>query len=273
MCAEQLQDHSHDTDRALLQLHEISGKLLGETDVRSLLNDILDAAISIMAADKGNIQLLDPVTGALRIHAYRGFSRRFLEFFNEVHEGKGASCGAAKQQARRMVVSDIQNSPIFSETPSLGVMLADGIRAVQSTPLFSRSGELFGMLNTHFGKPYHPTDRQFRFLDLLARQAADAIERAQRESALRQSEAWLAGQKEAFQAAINGAPLEVSLGVLVRTAVEYTGGEARAAFYAINPDGGTLRHLVVPRAGYRWTYSWHSRAIFPRAARADNAGP
>src|SRR5262245_54249377 len=45
------------------------------------------------------------------------------------------------------------------------------------------------------------------------------------------SEAWQPGQSEAFEAALSGAPLEASLGVLVRTAIEYAGGEARGAFY------------------------------------------
>ena len=59
----------------------------------------------------------------------------------------------------------------------------------------------------------------------------DISERKQAEQALRRHAKWLAGQKEAFQAAVNGAPLEVSLGVLIKTAIEQTDGEARCAFY------------------------------------------
>jgi len=44
------------------------------------------------------------------------------------------------------------------------------------------------------------------------------------------------GQKEAFQAAINGAPLEDSLGILARIVSEETAGEARTAFYIADPD-------------------------------------
>ena len=42
------------------------------------------------------------------------------------------------------------------------------------------------MLSTHWRRHYRPTDRELRFLDLLARQAADAIERMQAEEALRE---------------------------------------------------------------------------------------
>jgi PAS domain S-box-containing protein len=43
-------------------------------------------------------------------------------------------------------------------------------------------------------------------------------------------------QKEAFQAAINGAPLEDSLGILAGIVTEETAGEARTAFYIAGPD-------------------------------------
>src|SRR5215471_8819100 len=61
---------------------------------------------------------------------------------------------------------------------------------------------------------------------------------------LRRSEAWLRGQKEALEASVNGATLETALGVLVRSALEHLGGDARAAFYCVTPDGAALNHVV-----------------------------
>ncbi len=71
-----------------------------------------------------------------------------------------------------------------------------------------------------------------------------ATKRKHAEQALRENEAWQSGQKEAFQAAMNGASLEDSLRPLVRTAVRYFGGDARAAFYRVRDDGATLGHVV-----------------------------
>jgi len=51
-----------------------------------------------------------------------------------------------------------------------------GIRAVQSTPLRSRSGRPLGMLSTHWRTPHTPTEEDFTFFDVLARLAADLIE-------------------------------------------------------------------------------------------------
>jgi signal transduction histidine kinase len=49
----------------------------------------------------------------------------------------------------------------------------------------TRANELVGTLSVLFGVPYHPIDRDLRLLDLLARQAADLIERTRAEEALR----------------------------------------------------------------------------------------
>jgi GAF domain-containing protein len=64
------------------------------------------------------------------------------------------------------------------------------------------------------------------------------------EAALRDSEVWLAAQKEAFQAAVNDAPLEVSLDILVRTAVKQSGTHTRCAFYIADAQGAELHHVT-----------------------------
>src|SRR5206468_3618192 len=79
------------------------------------------------------------------------------------------------------------------------------IRAVQSTPLVSRSGRLLGMISTHWREPHRPTERAFRLLDVLARQAADLIERTEVEAVLRESEQrfrWFASIVESSEDAI-----------------------------------------------------------------------
>jgi PAS domain S-box-containing protein len=89
------------------------------------------------------------------------------------------------QSGERVVIEDVTVSPVFVGTPALDVLLAAGVRAVQFTPLVSRSGQLVGMLSTHYRAPRRPADRDLHVLDLLARQAADWIERTQAEESLR----------------------------------------------------------------------------------------
>jgi PAS domain S-box-containing protein len=180
---------------ATMRLHAVSTRLIRQGDLGSLLEDILVAAISIAGADMGNIQMFDPFSGALKIAAHRGFQRPFLEFFHAVHDGMGASCGQAMERGERVVVEDVTQSPVFVGTEALGALLAAGVRSTTSTPLIGRSGRLLGMMSTHRRVPHRPEERVLRLMDLLARQAADAIERVQAEEALREAEA--AARREA----------------------------------------------------------------------------
>ena len=86
-----------------------------------------------------------------------------------------------------MVVSDIETCDFMAGTADLDEYRRSNIRAVQSTPLVSRSGQLLGMISTHWREPHQPTERALRRLDVLARQAADLIERSRTEAALRES--------------------------------------------------------------------------------------
>jgi light-regulated signal transduction histidine kinase (bacteriophytochrome) len=87
----------------------------------------------------------------------------------------------------RVIVEDVEESPIFAGTPALEVLRAAGVRAVQSTPIISRAGVLVGMLSTHYWAPTRPSERDLRLIDLLARQAADLIEKSRAEESLRRS--------------------------------------------------------------------------------------
>ena len=179
----------------MARLQEVSTRLVHGSDPTPLLQEIVDAAIEITAADMGNIQLFDPESGTLRIVASRGLGLPFLEFFQTVHAGHG-TCGGATHNGDRVVVEDVIASPMFAGTPLLDIYLASGIRAVQSTPLIGRSGQLVGVLSTDYRVPRRPADRDLSVLDTLARQAADWIEGTQAEEALRASEGRFRGTFE-----------------------------------------------------------------------------
>lgn len=168
---------------ALRRLHEISTKLSAHSDIITLLGDVLDAAIALTGTDMGNVQLLDPATGGLKIVVQRGFSQPFLEFFDMVHEG-AAACGIAMKNGKRVIVENVEFDPLYDDE-SRKVMLAAGALAVQSTPFITRSGKLLGMFSTHYRAPRSFDDRNLRLLDLLAQQAADLIERQSAEQELR----------------------------------------------------------------------------------------
>jgi DNA-binding response OmpR family regulator len=181
-----------DDHDAMKRLNEIGSRCVqaGYT-IDSCLSDVLDAAIAITRADKGNVQVLDVDSGSLVIAVQRRFGLPFLRFFARVQSDDPATCGEAMRTARRQIVNDVTTSPIFAGQPSLRVLIEAGIRAVQSTPLLSSGGAALGMISTHFAVPYTPTEQQLGYIDLLARQAADFVERKRAEEALRRVHAQL----------------------------------------------------------------------------------
>jgi signal transduction histidine kinase/DNA-binding NarL/FixJ family response regulator len=169
---------------AMARLQELSTMFLHGKNMAPVLAEIVSAAISISDADFGNIQLLEPNSSRLRIAAQQGFPTWWLDFWDGVCESRGV-CGTALQRGERVIVEDVLQSPIFAGTDALQVQIKAGVRAVQSTPLMSRSGRLLGMFSTHYKTPRRPDDRALRLLDLLARQTADIIEQAHAEEDLK----------------------------------------------------------------------------------------
>ncbi|ABB33173.1 multi-sensor signal transduction histidine kinase [Geobacter metallireducens RCH3] len=167
---------------ALTRMHELSGKLLETAGLQQLLQEAMDAALSIVGAAKGTLQLLEADT--LHIVAHHGHEPPFLDFFTAA-ENVASTCGKAMQCGERVVVHDVEESPLFAGTPSLSVLRAAGVRAMQSTPLFTRSGRVLGVLTTHWDSPHVPDEHDLWRMDLLARQVTDLIERTQAEEELR----------------------------------------------------------------------------------------
>jgi len=158
-------------------IHEISTRLLRKSSVEEVLNEILDAAIEVTEAHLGNIQLVDQ--GFLRIVAQRRCSTEFLNFFETVSHETTAACASALLSRSRVIVEDVCSDDLFRGTTAGEVLLRNGIRAVQSTPLIGPSGEVYGMLSTHFDRPGRPDERALRYLDLLASQAGQVLETLQ----------------------------------------------------------------------------------------------
>ena len=196
---------------ASLGLQEISTLLIQEGNLEALYERVLDAAISLMSADFGTMQKYYPEQGELQLLASRGFHPEAAAFWGRVNRDSATSCGMALSLGRRVIVPDIESSDLMAGTADLIVSRRSGLRAAQSTPLVSRSGRLLGMISTHWRKPHHPTEHELQLLDVLARQAADLIERIQVETALCESEQrlrWLASIVESSYDAIISTNIE-----------------------------------------------------------------
>jgi PAS domain S-box-containing protein len=170
------------------QLQEISTRLIHESESNALYQQILHAAIAIMRSDMGSIQKLDPSQNELHLLAWKGFDPASAASWEWVRLDSNSSCGAALRARQRVIVPDIDGCNFIVGTPALEAYQRTGIYAMQSTPLLSRSGCMLGMISTHWREPHQPTEHDLSLLDVLARQVADLIERAQTEEALREAD-------------------------------------------------------------------------------------
>jgi PAS domain S-box-containing protein len=175
---------------AMSHLHELSARLTAQSDLPSLLREVLDATIGLQHADFGHIHLYNGETRSLEIVAQRGFQKEFLDYFRSVDASEGSAWGLALKDSTRLIVEDINLDPDF--VSYRGIAATSGFRALQSTPLFDRgSGKPVGMLSTHFRNPHRPSDHELRITDLYVSQAADLIALRLSEQRLRESEARL----------------------------------------------------------------------------------
>jgi PAS domain S-box-containing protein len=177
-------------------LQSIITRLISASTQEALSVQILDAAIELMAADAASVQMLAPDEESLTLVGWRNFHADSAAFWQRVTAEAGSTCGRALRDNERVVVTDIDSCEYMAGTQDQEEYRRSSIRAVQSTPLRSRSGRPLGMLSTHWRAPHTPTENDFRLFDVLARQAADLIER------VRESE-------ERFRLMANSAPVSI----------------------------------------------------------------
>jgi GAF domain-containing protein len=154
-----------------------AARALREVPRRGLLfSKILEGALTLAGADRGNVQFLDSTTSSLRIAAQCGFGAEFLEYFAVVDDDRSA-CGRAARERAQTVIVDVDINAGFA--PHRGIAAAAAFRAVQSTPLVDRTGRLLGVVSTHYPQPYSPSarDREImkRYGELAGQIMADQV--------------------------------------------------------------------------------------------------
>ena len=166
----------------LRRLHDMSARLTSTLDLEPLLREVLDAVLALQDTRMGLLALCDPeMPLTLRVH--RGFDEASVEEIEHVPFGGGA-WGIAYTERRPVVIEDTETDPVFA--PYRDAARRAGFRACQSTPLFTRGGDVIGVLSVHFAAPRRPAESERRLIDLYVRIAADAIENAQLHERLQQ---------------------------------------------------------------------------------------
>ncbi|GAA0021879.1 GAF domain-containing protein [Bradyrhizobium sp. B024] len=158
------------------QIDAVLQRLRNSKDVGADLLQVLDIAIGITGADMGTLQRFDERADCLTIVASRGFSTEALICFGVVRRDTNTTCAAALMRRMRVFVENVSTSYLFVGTRELDMLHAGGIAAVQSTPLISSNGHLWGVFTTHFREPQIESEFDHAPLDRLAVQVADSLE-------------------------------------------------------------------------------------------------
>ena len=180
------QRDSFDELRLMRMLQRISERTISSESPEGLLDSVVETAISMGRADAGHLQAHPPSEDRGMIVAHRGFSHEWIEAWNTTDSGFGLGA-AAFEQGEVLFVDDVAHHPALTEE-ARALMRDGGVQSALAFPLAARSGRLVGALTIHWRQRPSLSPRAAEFLSLLARQAADYVERQANEHALRAAE-------------------------------------------------------------------------------------
>jgi PAS domain S-box-containing protein len=170
------------------RLYELQSKLADEHNLKAALEEVLAVACEFTGTDRGCVQLLSPDGERLEMFAWHGYAddSPFITAFR--YEGLEEGCEVARVHRQRLIIEETIGFPGLVGNEAEAAVQAEGIRAAQSTPLTSRSGETIGVLSTQFREPHRSSEHELRLVDMLAWTAAEFLERHHAHAALRANE-------------------------------------------------------------------------------------
>jgi PAS domain-containing protein len=136
-------------------------------------------------------------------------------------------------------IEGIRGNPVSMLVPILGASLLDTLGRVVETSQPTSGESTYSAASNRWYRAHYSRLGDSR----VASRLEDITDRHRTEITLRESESWLAAQKEALQGVISGAKLEDSLDILSRAARDSIGHDARCAFYLVDPELDGLRHM------------------------------
>ena len=158
------------------RLHALSNHLLRGKSLDAMLQNVLEACIELLEAQKGTVQIHDEGSRSLIMKGQVGFGPDFQKCFSTIPMGQGV-CGLALEKRSRVITEDIFADARFADLRS--IFAREGLAACVSTPFRGHDGRVLGMLNAHFPRAHRPSDHELKLLDLYVQQAERVVEYVQ----------------------------------------------------------------------------------------------
>jgi PAS domain S-box-containing protein len=154
----------------LIKIRELSLKLLSATSLRSVMDLIVEYGLVIAHAKDAHLYLYDPTAETLTFGA-----SQWLDGRRNVEASRPERGGRTWQVAQTGETLIVEDTTQVKMTTSFG--RASGFGAIARIPL-KRGEQVLGVLIIAYRQPHIVTETEGRALDLLANQAAIAIENA-----------------------------------------------------------------------------------------------
>jgi PAS domain S-box-containing protein len=156
----------------LRRFHDLSVRLSSNLELQLLLSDVLDAITALLKTDLALLLLLPEKTSRfLRVETFTGFTPAQIKLFEKFPV-------SFFSLERPVLIEDVERPG--SRFPFEEAAVQMGIRAVFSAPIVNSQGEGLGVMATFFHAPHIPNERQSRLVQLIAFQAANALDNARR---------------------------------------------------------------------------------------------
>ncbi|HEY8918625.1 MAG TPA: PAS domain S-box protein, partial [Chitinophaga sp.] len=174
--------------RNMQHLQQVSSQMILDDNGDVLYNHILDALMSIMQSDMGSIHLLNIEKQALYLLAHTGFDDAAAADLEWIPANTDSIYSWTLNKKNRLTVNISESTKISLSKKELATYEHLGIHVIQSTPLITRKGKVLGVITCYWKNSQALPQSEMHIVDVLARQAADLVERKLAEQALRNSE-------------------------------------------------------------------------------------
>jgi len=157
----------------LRALRNIDLAIVGSLDLRIILDVVLDQVTTQLGVDAATVLTYNARADHLEYSAGRGFRTEALRH-TRLHLGEGYA-GRAAMQREQLRVADLRTEP--GDFVWSWLAPEEGFVAYFAVPLVAQ-GQLRGVLELLHRQPLDPDESWYEFLDMLAGQAAIAVDNA-----------------------------------------------------------------------------------------------
>ena len=151
----------------------VASTLGASLDLKEVLEAVVEAAFTMLNCQRSGIFVVS-ADNELNLAAARGVSERYYELSQGVPISEGGRAHAAATQENVIVADLLAESRFEAIAPLAG---SEGFRAFADIPLL-RGDRAVGLLTVQFTSPHHFSSDEISALNILAEQAAMAIENA-----------------------------------------------------------------------------------------------